>query len=546
MLDIPRREFVQSALAGGAALALTRLRPARSLLADAHIEILLDEPIGTIAPEVYGHFTEHLGGVIYDGVWVGKSSKVPNVGGVRKALVDAMRLIKPSVIRWPGGCFADSYDWRDGVGPREKRPVRTNFWAGDDGLKAVTGGPAKYEPNEFGTTEFVRFCRAVGAQPYLAVNLRTLPATAFDQWLEYCNSPAGTTTWGNVRAVAGDRDPYNVRYWGVGNEAWGCGGNFTPEEYAEEYRRFVTWSVPQFGVDLAFMGSGPNGRDMEWTRRMLAALADRNALDRMWGLSMHHYCDAPDAGHDAVAFDDRGWYDLLVSADRIESIITSIWETMRLADRQHRIKLVVDEWGAWHKNAPLVDPSHLFESQSTIRDALVTGLTLDIFHRHADKIGMANVAQLINCIHSLFFAHEDKFTVTPAYHVFAMYAAHQGAQSVRTVVSAPRVSWQAKNGRPDGFWGLNGSASRRGREVTLTVTNSSLSETRETEVVVRGASVNAVRTTTLVAHSATDVNTFVRPDAIKPVTADVAARDAGGVYRFPPASVTKLAMTLDG
>jgi alpha-N-arabinofuranosidase len=219
---------------------------------------------------------------------------------------------------------------------------------------------------------------------------------------------------------------------------------------------------------------------------------------------------------------------------------------MRQADRQRRIKLVVDEWGAWHKNAPLVDPSHLFESQSTIRDALVTGLSLDIFHRHADKIGMANVAQMINCIHSLFFAHEEKFTVTPAYHVFAMYAAHQGAQSVRTLIAAPRVSWQAKDGHRDGFWGLAGSASRRGREVTLTVTNASLTETRETEVVLRGATARSAQVTTLSAGNVHDVNTFEHPDVIRPVPSAATASGTGGVYRFPPASVTKVAMTIDG
>jgi alpha-L-arabinofuranosidase len=331
----------------------------------------------------------------------------------------------------------------------------------------------------------------------------------------------------------------------VGNEAWGCGGNFTPEEYAAEYRRFVTWSVPQFDVDLAFIASGPNGGDIEWTRRLFSALAERGSLDRMWGLSMHHYCSAPDAGADAIAFDERGWYDLLVSADRIESIIASIWEVMRQADRQRRIKLVVDEWGAWHTSAPIVDPSHLFESQSTIRDALVTGLTLDIFHRHADKVAMANVAQLINCIHSLCFSHGDKFCVTPAYHVFAMYAAHQGAQSVRTLVSGPQVSWLARDGKRGTFWGLNGSASRRGRELTLTVTNASLTETRETEVVVRGGTVGAIRMTTLTASSVHDVNSFDQPDAVMPITADIAARELNGVYRFPPASVTKLAITLD-
>jgi alpha-N-arabinofuranosidase len=543
MTSMHRREFVATTLGGAAALALPHGRGMRR--ADAHVEVLLDEPIGTIAPEVYGYFTEHLGGVIYDGIWVGEDSKVPNIGGMRTALVDAFRRIRPSVVRWPGGCFADSYDWRDGVGPRNERPVRTNFWASDPGLSQVAGGPAKYEPNAFGTTEFARFCRAVGAAPYLAVNLRSLPATVFNQWLEYCNAPAGTTTWGDRRAATGDRDPYRVRFWGVGNEAWGCGGNFTPEEYAEEFRRFTTWSVPQFGVPLAFIGSGPNGRDVDWTRRLLGALADRNSLDRIWGLSMHHYCDAPDAGHDAIAFDERGWYDLLVSADRIESIIASIWEAMRLSDRQHHVKLVVDEWGAWHANAPLADPSHLFESQSTMRDALVTGLTLDIFHRHAEKIGMANVAQLVNCIHSLFFSHEDKFTVTPAYHVFAMYAAHQGAQSVRTVIAAPQVSWLAKDGQRSAFWGLNGSASRLGSALTVTLTNASLTETRETEIVVRGALPRTMRMTTLAARDVHAVNTFDHPDVIAPVNVDVAAVGATTVVHLPPASVVKLAVALD-
>lgn len=521
-------------------------RAAVARLADSRIDVLFDEPIGTIAPEVYGHFTEHLGGVIYDGVWVGERSRVPNVGGVRKALVDALRLIKPSVVRWPGGCFADSYDWRDGVGPLEKRPVRTNFWAGDPGLASVANGPAKYEPNQFGTTEFVRFCRLVGAAPYLAANVRTLPATVFDQWLEYCNAPAGTTTWSGVRAATGDRDPYGVRYWGVGNEAWGCGGDFTPEEYASEFRRFATWSVPTFGVDLSFIASGPNGGDLEWTRRLMAALADRGSLDRVWGLSMHHYSSAPDAGDLAVAFDDRGWYDLLRSADRMESIVGSIWDVMGIADRQHRIKLVVDEWGAWHRNAPIVDPSHLFESQSTIRDALVTGLTLDIFHRHADKIAMANVAQLINCIHSLFFAHEDRFVTTPSYHVFAMYAAHQGAESVRTVISAPAVSWTGRDGKRTELWGLQGSASRRGHELTLTVVNSSLTEVRETEIVVRGATIQGVRVATLAAASAHDVNTFERPDAVTPAFDRPGDAPVNGVMRFQPASVTKLSIALAG
>jgi alpha-N-arabinofuranosidase len=539
---------VHATAAGAATLLIPRVarasagRVGRSLLADSHIEILLDEPIATIAPELYGHFTEHLGGVIYGGVWVGEGSAIPNIGGVRKALVDAMRPIHPSVVRWPGGCFADSYDWRDGVGPVAQRPVRTNFWAADPGLKAVAGGSAKYEPNQFGTSEFNRFCRLVGAQPYLAANVRSLPAGAFDQWLEYCNGPADTTTWSRVRAATGDRDPYNVQFWGVGNEAWGCGGDFTPEEYAEEFRRFTTGSGSQLDVPLKFVASGPNGGDVDWTRRLLTALADRGSLDRVWGLSMHHYSSAPGAGDDAVAFDDRGWYDLLASANRMESIVDSIWEVVRQLDRQHHVRLAVDEWGAWHRNAPILDPSHLFESQSTMRDALVTGLTLDIFHRHADKIAMANVAQLINCIHSLFLADGDEFLVTPSYHVFAMYAAHQGAQAVRTLVSAPQVSWMGDNHARNTLWGLNGSASRQGQEITLTVTNTSLTEPRETEIAVRGGAVRTLRATTLVAASVHDVNTFDHPGTVAPVTRDVSP---GANYIFPPASVTRLTMGLE-
>lgn len=551
MPDIGRREFVGTALAGAAAVtAPTWGRAARTLFhhvgasSDSRIEILLDEPIGTIAPEIYGHFTEHLGGVIYGGVWVGEDSPIPNVGGVRSALVDALRKIKPSVIRWPGGCFADSYDWRDGVGPRANRPRRTNFWADDPGLEGLGDIPARFDPNTFGTSEFLHFCKLVGAQPYLAANVRTLPARVFDQWLEYCNSPAGSTTWADVRAAAGDRDPYDARFWGIGNEAWGCGGDFTPEEYAMEYRRFATWSVPAFGVDLAFIGSGPSGGDVEWTRRFFAAMAERGGFDRMWGWSLHHYSSAPDAGADAVAYDERGWYDLLASANRMESLIDMQWQTMGETDRAHHVKLVVDEWGAWHHSAPVGDKSHLFESQSTMRDALVAGLTLDTFNRHADKVVMANVAQLVNCIQSVFLADGDRFVVTPVYHVFAMYAGHQGAQGVRTVWSAPQVSWKNKQGEPRELFGLAGSASVSGKTLTLTVTNPALTDARETEIAVRGAATQSARATTLSARDVHEVNSFEHPDTVTPATASVSARGSLFTFTFPPASVTKLELAL--
>ncbi|HET9984391.1 MAG TPA: alpha-L-arabinofuranosidase C-terminal domain-containing protein, partial [Longimicrobiales bacterium] len=514
----------------------------RARLADAHIEVLTGEPIGTIAPEIYGHFAEHLGGVVYDGSWVGEDSKIPNVGGIRKALVDALKPIRPGVVRWPGGCFADAYDWRDGVGPREKRPRRTNFWADDRSIRDLGNIPARFDPNRFGTNEFMRFCRLVGAQPYLAANVRTLPAKAFFEWVEYCNSPAGSTTLAELRAAGGDREPFGARFWGIGNESWGCGGNFTPEEYAGEFRRFATWSVPDYGVGLRFVASGPNGNDRGWTRRFFEKVAERNELARLWGWAVHHYSSSPDG--EAVKYSDRAWYELLTSASFMETLIQNHWEVMGEFDRRHRVKLVVDEWGAWHKMTTNVAPEHLFGQQSTIRDALVAGLTLDTFNRHADKVAMANIAQLVNCIQSLFLADGDRFLVTPTYHVFAMYGAHQGATSVRTLVSAPAAAWTDKDGNAQQLPGLDGSASVRDRVLTLTVTNRHPARPVETEIAIRGAGVRSIKATTLAAPDIRACNTFEHPRVVAPSTRSVPASGASLVYTFPAASVTALEIPL--
>src|SRR5260370_29651475 len=211
--------------------------------ADAEIRVFLNERTGTISPLIHGHFSEHLGGVIYDGVWVGEDSKIPNIGGVRKALVDAMREIGPTVMRWPGGCFADSYDWRDGIGPRASRPRRNNFWANNGRLRNVPdSSPAKNDPNWFGTNEFLRFSKLINAEPYLAANLRGMTAKDFNEWVEYCNSPAGASTPADRRAAASDKEPFNVRYWGVSNESWAGGGELTAEDYSVGFRKFTSWT----------------------------------------------------------------------------------------------------------------------------------------------------------------------------------------------------------------------------------------------------------------------------------------------------------------
>jgi alpha-N-arabinofuranosidase len=533
--------------AGGSATAR------QSKLADARVEVLLDEPIGRIAPEIYGHFAEHLGGVVYDGIWVGENSKIPNLNGIRKALVEALQRIKPSVIRWPGGCFADSYNWRDGIGPKKDRPRRPNFWVdAQEWPKGAPDGPWKYDTNQFGTDDFVRFCQLTGAQPYLAANLRSLTAKDFYEWVDYCNSPAGTTTLADTRAAHGSREAYNVRYWGIGNESWGCGGNFSADEYAIEYRRFAEW-VPRYGLNLAFIGSGPNGGDLAWSRRFFGKLAEKGGFGRLWGWGLHHYSWNVSQGRttnwfegkgDALNFPDAEYYELLAEADKMESLITDHWSVMGEFDRQHRVKLVVDEWGSWFKPGSELHPTHLLGQQSTMRDAVLAGLTLDTFHRHADKVAMANIAQLINCLQALCFAHEDKFTVTPTYHVFDLFAPHQGGESLRTIASAPRSSY-SRAGKAATIRGLSASASRRDKQLILTVTNPDLTATRETEIALRGASVKEVKVTTLAASQARAHNSFENPRAVEPKEGRASLR-ADGVLNcaFAPASVTRLQITL--
>ena len=542
MAKLGRRRFLSGALMTGAVL----LAPYRTRAADSRIDLLIEEPIGKISPDLYGHFTEHLGGVIYNGIWVGESSKIPNIGGIRAALVEHMRRIKPSVVRWPGGCFADSYHWRDGVGPRAARPVRTNFWADDratERYRGVTGGPQKYEPNQFGTNEFIRFCRLIGAKPYLAANLRSAPANDFYEWIEYCNSPPDSTTLAKLRESSGERAPFDVRFWGVGNESWGCGGSFTPEEYAMEFRRFTSW-VPRYGVELAFIGAGPNGGDTEWTRRFFAKLVEkgRGQLNRLYGWALHYYCGTTGKGS-AMEFTVPEWYDLISRADRMESLITRHWAAMGEIDAERRVKLIVDEWGAWHKQSDDVPASYLFGYPGSLRDALVAALTLDTFNRHADKVVMANVAQLINTIHSLFLAAEDKFVVTPNFHVFEMYAAHHGGTSVRTIFSAPTISYD-KGGTPVRLWGLNGSASLHDKQLVLTVVNPHASEVRESEIVVRRANLKSCRAMVLTANDLHAHNSFANPRVLEPRDSEVIVRGETFVYQFPPASVTRLQLEL--
>ncbi|HTL59304.1 MAG TPA: alpha-L-arabinofuranosidase C-terminal domain-containing protein [Candidatus Limnocylindrales bacterium] len=539
-MKLTRRDFIQKTAIGTvSAIAVPRAWAATS---EPSIEILLNEPIGTISPDLYGHFTEHIGGVIYDGIWVGEDSKIPNEQGIRTDLVKSMRRIKPSVVRWPGGCFADSYNWRDGVGSRAQRPRRTNFWINDSFLQHAPDGPAKYDPNEFGTNEFMHFCRLIGAEPYLAVNLRGNSARDFDEWVEYCNAPAGLTTLSAQRATNGDSDPFRVRFWGIGNESWGCGGNFTPEEYATEFRRFTAW-VPNYGVPLALIGSGPNGGDVDWTRRFFSKLTerDRGLLNTLHGWAMHYYCGTAGKG-DAIDFTTADWYELLGKATQMENLIKRHWDAMGEIDKEHRVKLIVDEWGAWHRPGTEVARAHLFGQTSTMRDALIAGLTLDIFNRHADKVVMANVAQLINNLHSLFLATGDKFVATPNFHVFEMYAAHHHGKSVRAAFNVDQLSTSSKE---PVLPGLAGSASLHDRRVVLTVVNPSVEAAVEVKVSVPAAKLKAASGQVLACSDIHAHNSFEQPNVVQPRGIETTMREGQLFHSFPSASVTCLQLELE-
>jgi alpha-N-arabinofuranosidase len=485
------------------------------------------EPIGTIKPSVYGQFAEHIGGVIYDGIWVGPDSKVPNIDGYRRALVEHVRALGPVVLRWPGGCFADRYHWRDGIGPRDKRPRRFGRWREET------------ESNQFGTHEFLRFCKLCGVEPYLAANVGTGSPEEFQQWVEYCNAPEGRTTLADERAANGDRVPFGVRYWGVGNESWGCGGKFTPEDYCREYRKFTEW-VPGYGVPLYLIAAGPNGNDLGWTRRFFQKWADY-ARAPIQGWAPHYYCGT--TGH-ALKFTSDQWYEMLQKGNRMEKLIVDQWAALGEFDTEHKVKLIIDEWGCWHPEGTEINPRHLYEQMGCLRDALVAALTLDTFNRHAEKVDMANVAQLVNNLHSLFLADGDQFVATPTYHVFAMYRPHQGGKAVRIDVQAPDVAFQVAD-REERIFRIAGSASLSGdKGLTLTLVHSHASEPAEVAIRLRDASASSVRRTTLTHEALNAHNTFEHPDEVVPKTSATDLRGADLRCTLPPASVTRLDVEL--
>ena len=471
-----------------------------------NVYLLFPQKIGTIAPEIYGHFSEHIGGVFYDGLWVGKDSPIPNIRGFRKDLIEKLRAIHPAVLRWPGGCFAETYYWRDGIG--ENRPVRLSWWTPYD---------KRYESNAVGTHEFLDLCELIGAKPYFAANMTTSTPMQIRDWMDYCLSPRGSTTLALEREKNGHPEPWNIPFWGVGNENWGGGGNMRPGYYADEYRRFAT-IMDNVSANTELYACGSNADDFSWTHGVTENLA--NSWGRVNGFAMHYYTSRTG---DAVNFTDEEWDEMITKAKKMEDIILRNWNIICAHGMEKKMPLIVDEWGCWHPDGS--GPSkgyNLFEQQSTMRDAVVAALTLNIFNRHCDKVRMANVAQLVNNLHCLFLAGDQNCITTPTYHVFDMYQGHQGAEALETV----------------GPEGLSVSASQKDGKTLVTIGNLSCREDVEISLESLGLRLPETGKARMLAHDDIHAhNTFEDPEVVVPTEFDF---DPTKPLTIPKAAVVAL------
>jgi alpha-N-arabinofuranosidase len=470
----------------------------------AKVTIVLDEKIGTINRNVFGHFAEHLGRCVYEGIWVGEDSPIPNVRGIRTDVVEALKKVDPPVLRWPGGCFADDYNWRDGIGPRSSRPQRFNIHWGN-----------AQESNHFGTHEFIDLCRQIGAEPYISLNMGTGSPREAREWVEYCNG-TGDSTLTAERRRNGSAEPFNIKYWGIGNELWGCGGSLQPTAYAAETKRYLTF-LNHFGIYK--IACGPRGTNpfdtrRDWTLDFFREYAkvqhpSQRPVD---GFSLHFYTRQPEAGGD-LEFTEAQYYSCIQDAMRMSNLIHEVRAGMDAYDPARSIGLVIDEWGTWH---PQAQKDNGLEQQNTVRDALVAALNLDIFVRNADVVTMTNIAQTVNVLQAMILTKGEKMILTPSYHVFEAYRRHQAAQSVTVHLDSPVAQTGSNSTMPL----VSGSASVKDGRLFLTLTNVHLDQAVEVEVVVLGADRPSVRGAKGLQIAGTDVhdyNDFDQPDNVRPL-----------------------------
>lgn len=444
-----------------------------------------------INPEIYGHFSEHLGRCIYKGIYVGENSPIPNTNGIRNDVIEAFKQIKMPVLRWPGGCFADEYHWRDGIGEKSSRPKMVNtHWGG------VT------EDNSFGTHEFFDFCEMVGCEPYLAGNLGSGTVEELADWIEYITFD-GVSPMADLRRKNGREKPWKLKYLGIGNENWGCGGNMRPEYYADEYRRYQTYCRNFSGNELFKVACGPNSDDYNWTEKLLEIVKDWHTS----AISLHYYTvpsgDWNKKGS-ATNFTDEEYYKTISSTLYMDKLINK--HAAIISRYSEKIKLIVDEWGCWYDVEEGTNPGFLFQ-QNTMRDAIVAACNLNIFNEHSNIVCMANLAQAVNVLQALLLTEGEKLVKTPTYHVFDMFKTHQGNDLVYSF---------AENAETNGIPMLTQTASiSADGKLTLTLANCSLDEDIEISCRIAGISPKSVsaRILTNEVHSC---NTFDAPETVKP------------------------------
>ena len=475
----------------------------------AYIFVNVNRSVGTINPNIYGQFSEHLGRCIYQGIYVGQASDIPNTNGMRNDVVSALKALHVPVLRWPGGCFADTYHWRDGIGPKENRKtiVNTN-WGG------VT------EDNSFGTHEFMELCRQIGCEAYFSGNVGSGTVQEFSDWVEYCNM-GGISPMASERRANGQDEPFNVKYWGIGNEAWGCGGSMRAEYYADLCRQYSTYLRNYSPEHKIFkIASGADVADYHWTKTVMERAGQ--AVD---AVSLHYYTvPHEDWQHkgSATDFTDEEYYTTLHKTLQMEELVENHTRIIKQYQGDRKVGLAVDEWGTWYDVEPDTNPGFLYQ-QNTMRDALVAAINLNIFSNHCDTVCMANIAQMVNVLQAMILTEGSKMVLTPTYHIFEMYKGHQGAKQLESYAETTLLNHDDQ-AVPD----LHVSASQQA-DGSILVTAANLNDTAAIPVtcMLGGAKPTGV-TARVLAGAPAAHNTFAAPEQVAPaelntsLTADMA------------------------
>ncbi|MFB9275975.1 alpha-N-arabinofuranosidase [Cohnella cellulosilytica] len=490
------------------------------------IVIHADRAKGTINRNIYGHFSEHLGRCIYEGLWVGEDSPIPNTDGIRNDVLQALKQLKIPVLRWPGGCFADEYHWKDGVGPREERKRMVNtHWGG------------VVENNHFGTHEFMRLCELLECEPYINGNVGSGTVQEMSEWVEYLTFD-GVSPMAEWRKRNGREQPWQVKYFGVGNENWGCGGNMRPEYYADLYRQFQTY-VRSYGDNrIHKIACGPSEGDYHWMETLM-----KQAQRFMDSITLHYYT-IPGSWSEkgsATGFPESEWTITLRKALHMEELIARHSAIMDQYDPDKRVGLIVDEWGTWYDVEPGTNPGFLYQ-QNTIRDALVAGITLHVFHRHSDRVRMANIAQLVNVLQSVVLTEGERMLLTPTYHVFNLFKVHQDAELLDLHETVEQIG-SGQEALPQ----ISASASRdaEGR-IHLSLCNLDHRSGASVAIELRGWIEGDLQVKgSLLASERTDGhNTFDSPDRVAPAAfTDFVVEGKQLTANLPPMSVAVLELT---